>query len=450
VDDERCRITVVGKRRRVDLAVPARAPIAEYIPTLTRMCGQESDETLPAAWSLAPAGDRPFHPSISLLEAQVVDGATLYLRDLVEGETDGPLVTDLEEMVGDFGDQWERWNARHRALTIIGIGAIGFVAALAALVFSAPDEPLTGLVAILSGFGFALAAGIATKRRWPVPARLRLAVALAACPALAMAGYALPVSRTSDGAAAIAIVAGANIGALAALIAMLNVWTLTVELFVVVAMPVTVLLALLHATRVECTATIGVVALILLSAAPNAAGRLTALPPTRGISSPVDPADEVAAMLARSRRVLVVLTLALSLVLAGCLVVLADSSDAYAAALALCLSLALLAQAGHSNVPLAVMLVMGAGATGLVTLVVRAPVTLLHATSAGLGPLIACGVCAILLCVGITMTMLRTDDVDTRPAWLGSVAVVLSVFTAPLAVGVFGVFEYLAGLGGRL
>jgi type VII secretion integral membrane protein EccD len=450
VDDERCRITVVGKRRRVDLAVPARAPIAEYIPTLTRMCGQESDETLPAAWSLALAGDRPFHPSISLLEAQVVDGATLYLRDLVEGEADGPLITELEDVVSEVGDQWERWNGRHRALTIAGIGAGGFVAAIAALVLSAPDSPLTGLVAIVSGFALALIAGIGTRRGWPVPARLRLAVALAACPVLALAGYALPTSPASGAAAAIAVVAGANVGALGALIAMLNVWTLTAEMFAVVALPVTVLLALLHATRVECAAVIGVVALILLSAAPSVAGRLTALPPTHKVATPVDPADEVAAMLARSRQVLVVLTLAIVLVLAGCLVVLGDSSDVYAAALALCMSLALLAQAGHSNIPLAVMLVLGAGATGLVTLVMRAPVTLLRATSAGLGPLVACGVCAILLCVGLAMAMLPSSDVDTRPAWLGSAAVVLSVFTIPLAVGVFGVFEYLAGLGGRL
>jgi hypothetical protein len=332
----------------------------------------------------------------------------------------------------------------------VGIGTGGFLAALTALVFTALDDPLTGLIAIVSGLVFALVAGIATRRDWPVPARLRLAVALAACPALALAGYALPVSRNGGGPAAITIVAGANIGTLAALIAMLNVLTLTAELFAVLAMPVTILLALLHATRVECAAVIGVVALIMVSAAPYVAGRLTALPPTHKIATAVDPADEVAAMLARSRRVLIVLTLALSLILAGCLVVLGDSSDVYAGGLALCLSLALLAQAGQSNVPVAVMLVMGAGATGLVTLVMRAPVTLLHATSAGLGPLMACGVCAILLCVGIAMAMLPTDDLGARPAWLGTIAVTLSVFTAPLAVGVFGVFEYLAGIGGRL
>jgi type VII secretion integral membrane protein EccD len=451
VDDERCRITVVGKRRRVDLAVPARAPIAEYIPTLTRMCGQESDETLPASWSLAPAGDRPFHPSVSLLEAQVVDGATLYLRDLVEGETDGPLITDLEEMVGDVGDQWVRWNARHRATTVIGIGAGGFIAALAALVLSAPEDPLTGLVAIVSGFVFALAAGIATRRRWPVPARLRLAMALAACPALALAGYALPVSRTGGGAAAIAVVAGANIGALGALIAMLNVWTLTAELFAVAALPVTILLGLLHATRVECAAATGVAALLLLSATPSAAGRLTTLPPTRGVAAvPLDPEEEVAAMLKRSRRVLVILALTLSLIVAACLIVLGGSTDPYAAGLALCLSLALLAQAGHSNVPVAVMLVSGAGAVGLITLVIRTPTTFLHASPTGLGAFVACGISVIMLCAGIAMTLLPSYDVDARPAWLGSVAVMLSVLSVPLAVGVFGVFEYLAGVGGRL
>jgi type VII secretion integral membrane protein EccD len=450
VNDERCRITVVGKRRRVDLAVPARAPMAEYIPTLTRMCGQESDETLPAAWSLAPAGDRPFHPSLSLLEAQVVDGATLYLKDLAEGETDGPIITELEDIVGEVGDQWHRWNGRHRSLTLIGLGAAGFVVALAALVSGAPDQAVTGIVAIVAGFALALVAGIATRRGWPVPARLRLAVAFAACPVLALAGYALPLSRSSDAAAAIAVVLGANAGAIGALIAMLNIWTLATELFALVALPVTVLLALLHATRVECAAVVGVVALIVVAAAPSAAGRLTALPPTRAVAAPVDAADEVAAMLARSRRVLVSLTLAVALVAVGCLVVLGDSDDPYAAALALCLSLALLAQAGASNVPVAVMLVMGAGMTGLVTLVIRTPVTLLHASSGALGPVVACGLCAILLFIGFAMAMLPPSDRETRPAWLGTVAVALSMFTLPLAVGVFGVFEYLAGLGGRL
>ena len=48
-----CRVTVVGERRRVDLALPASDPIAEFVPQLVRMCGQPLEDTLPAAWSLA-------------------------------------------------------------------------------------------------------------------------------------------------------------------------------------------------------------------------------------------------------------------------------------------------------------------------------------------------------------------------------------------------------------
>jgi hypothetical protein len=155
-------------------------------------------------------------------------------------------------------------------------------------------------------------------------------------------------------------------------------------------------------------------------------------------------------MLKRSRRVLVILALTLSLIVAACLIMLGGSTDPYAAGLALCLSLALLAQAGHSNVPVAVMLVSGAGAVGLITLVIRTPTTFLHASPTGLGAFVACGISVIMLCAGIAMTLLPSYDVDARPAWLGSVAVMLSVLSVPLAVGVFGVFEYLAGVGGRL
>jgi hypothetical protein len=273
VDDERCRVTVVGARRRVDLAVPARAPIAEYISTLTRLCGQETDETFPAAWSLALPGLRPISPGTSLTDAAVRDGTTLYLRDVVEGETDEPLVTDVGELVEDAGDRWPRWNARHRALAVLGVGLGALLAALAALVLGSPDSPASGLSAIVSGFGLALIAGVAVRRDWPVPAPLRLAVALAACPVLALAGYALPFARHGTGAGLVAVVVGANVGALSALLAVVDVCTLTVETLAVVALPVSVLLAALRANGVESSAVVGVAALAVLGAAPLLAGR---------------------------------------------------------------------------------------------------------------------------------------------------------------------------------
>ena len=451
MDDERCRITVVGRRRSVDLAVPARAPIAEYVPTLTRLCGQETDDTFPAAWSLALPGARPFPLNVSLLEAQVVDGATLYLRDVVEGEADEPLVTDLEELVEEARGGWDRWNTRHRGFTVIGIGLTVLVAALAVLTLGSPDTPVAGIAAIVAGFGVALLAGSAARREWSVPVPLQLAVALAACPLLAFAGYALPISRHATGAAAIAVAVGAVVGALAAVLAVLDARTLLVWLLAAIALPVTVLLAVVHATLVESAAVTGVVALILLSAAPAAAGRLVALAPARGKSSaPPSPAVEIAMIMSRGRGVLITLALTSSLICGACLLVLGNSADPFAVALAACLSLALLAQAGQSDVPVAVMPALVAGSAGLAVLAMRAPVHLLDLQGAA-AALVTCGVGAAVLAIGLAMVNGGSAEaVDERPQWLGSVGVALLAVSAPLAVGVFGVFQHLAHLGGRI
>lgn len=450
MDDERCRITVIGMRRRVDLAVPARAPIAEYVSTLSRLCGQETEETLPASWSLAPAGARPFPLTMSLLEAQVVDGATLYLRDVLEGEADGPLVTDIEEIAEETVGLWDRWNARHRATTVIGVGLAGLLAALASLVVRAPASPAAGLVAIVAGFGVALLAGVAARRGWAVPTPLRLAVALSASPALALAGYALPMARDDAGAAAVAVTAGATVGAVAALLAVPHEVTLLVGLLVILALPVTVLLAGVGADLVQSAAVAGVVALILFVAVPTIAGRLVTLAPVRATSgaSP-DPAAEIADTMRRGRRVLITLSVVSSLVATASLLALATSDDVFAVALAVCLSLALLAQAGQSVVPVAIMPGIVAGGAGLIALAILAPVRLLDVTPA-VSALLTCGLTALVLCLGFVLTLQRSKTLDERPSWLTTTGLLLSVLTVPLAVGVFGVFEHLAHLGGRL
>jgi hypothetical protein len=414
------------------------------------MCGQETDETFPAVWSLAPAAGRPFHPSTSLLEAQVVDGATLYLRDVVEGETDEPVVTALEELIEEAGDGWARWNGLHRAWTILPVGLGALVAAVIVLVIGSPGELPAGLAAIVTGLGLALLARFAGRRNWPVPAPLRLTLALAACPVLALAGYALPVAQEGGVAAAIAVVLGGNVGALAALWAVPNVWTLTVESFAVVALPVTVLLAAFGASLVECAAVVGVAALALLSGGPNLAGSLVMVAPAGpGRPAPTDSAAEISAVMDRSRRVLAALAMSSSLICAGCLLVLGGSDDVFAVALALCLSLALLARAEQNTVPAAVMPVLAAGAAGLVTVVIRAPVRLWDGPAMA-GPLVAWVVGAGALGAGVMLAMRSPQTSDTRPSWLGSAGTVLTVLTVPLAVGVFGVFQYLADLGGRL
>jgi type VII secretion integral membrane protein EccD len=449
VDDERCRVTVVGARRRVDLAVPAHAPIAEYVPELTRLCGQETDETFPASWSLALPGARPFPLRASLFEAQVMDGATLYLRDVVEGETDEPVVTDLEDLAEEVRSGWDRWSTRHRVLTTIGVGLALMVGAVALPALTAPDSPLTAFAAIITGSGAALLSGSAVRREWAIPAPLRAAIAMAACPLFALAGYVIPPSVH---AAAAATVAGAVIGALAAALAVPDVCTLLLLLVAAIALPVAIVLTVIRATLAESAAVTGVVALIALSAGPAVAGRLATLAPARGnTNGSADPAAEIATIMGRGRGALITLALALSLVVAACLLVLGDSSDPFTVALAVCVSLALLAQAGESEVPVAVMARLTAGFTGLAVLALRAPVHLLHLRSTSVA-LLVCAVGAAVLGVGCGLARRRAsaEISSERPSWLGTVGIVLVALSVPLAVGVFGVFGDLAHLGGRI
>jgi hypothetical protein len=153
----------------------------------------------------------------------------------------------------------------------------------------------------------------------------------------------------------------------------------------------------------------------------------------------------------RGRGALIALALTLSLVAAACLLVLGDSSDPFAVALAACVSLALLAQAGESEVPVTVMSRLSAGFAGMAALALRAPVHLLHLRSTPVA-LLVCAVGAAVLGVGCGLAGrgLSTETPGDRPSWLGTLGTALVAFAVPLAVGVFGVFGDLAHLGGRI
>jgi MinD-like ATPase involved in chromosome partitioning or flagellar assembly len=71
-------VTVAGPSGRRDLSLPADAPVAELLPLLVRLVGDE----LPAAasWTLAPAGGQPLAEDASLAAAGVLHGALLRLE----------------------------------------------------------------------------------------------------------------------------------------------------------------------------------------------------------------------------------------------------------------------------------------------------------------------------------------------------------------------------------
>src|SRR5689334_1952200 len=108
------RVTVVGARKKVDLAIPSDAPIVEYSDRLARLCEQEESDELPPVWSLARVGAGPMPVTSSLADEGVTDGTVLYLRDVVAGEEDEPVVHSVWELVtGDGPDErGSRWDVR--------------------------------------------------------------------------------------------------------------------------------------------------------------------------------------------------------------------------------------------------------------------------------------------------------------------------------------------------
>ncbi|MCB5906953.1 type VII secretion integral membrane protein EccD [Streptomyces pinistramenti] len=459
--DERCRITVVGERRQVDLAVPARAPIAEYIDDLARMCELEESELMPAAWSLATGTGEPFAPEHSLAEIGVADGQLLYLRDVVAGEFDEPVIQDVAEQVTEASERLldRRWDARSRTVTVMACGLAWWIGALVLVAALAPiDSAVTGTAAAALGLVLPALGWLAAERRWSVPGSVRLALALCAIPALAIASWELvaqdaapQAALTPAGVTALSLAGGVLVGAVLACVASMGVTTAAVLLGSVIATVLTAGLALLQADTAQCAAVISVVAFGLLLIAPATAGRVAAFGYRRhapsGGTAPEGPELESAV-----RTAMLLLALwggALSLAAAVALVLLgSDGESPFAAAITACIGLGLVLRAGSAKVVVEVAPVGIAGAIGLFTLLLAGPDQLdLPAWS---GPVASLAIGAVLVLYGFRRLMRPELPPLRRPTWFGGLGAVLGAFAIPLTVAAFGVFGQLMGIGRNL
>ncbi|MEU3460554.1 type VII secretion integral membrane protein EccD [Streptomyces sp. NPDC006733] len=457
--DKHCRVTVVGTRKRVDLAVPAAAPIAEYVTTLAHLCGEEELEELPAAWSLALVNGRTLHPVSSLGDAGVVDGQLLYLRDAAEGEFEEPLVRDLDEMIAEVADSFGdlRWTPRTRAATVAVLGAAWLAAACLVPAVSA-SWPGRSAGPLALGLGFVLlftawglrrsgAAPSAQPAQPTLPNRLALPLALATVPCLAVAGWFLPdPSAGSPLGAAL----GAMVGAAAALGAVPSVTGAAVLVLGVAGAGVVGLLAALRTDLTEGAAAVAVAGYGMLLAAPSLAGRLAAAWPVTTEEGGVAGSDDslVRTVVLRARNVLLGWTCAVSLVVAGCLAVLGAAHGGYAPALACCLAVALLLRAGTFRLLGEAVPVVLCGAAGLFSALLAVPATTPAPEWAGPVAVAAAG--AVLLGTGAALAFRRPGGRTERPKALRAVAGLCSVAAIPLAIGVFGVFQHLTTYGHHL
>ncbi|MFF7475114.1 EsaB/YukD family protein [Streptomyces sp. NPDC008092] len=460
--DEHCRITVVGERRRVDLAVPAGAPIVSYADTLARLCDQQESDIMPAAWTLGAATGSAFAPEWSLSELGVTDGQVLYLRDATADELDDPVVHDVAERVAEVsgGVLDRRWDARSRThtLTVLALGWL--VATLFVLAVRHP--PGAGLlldVAPAAGLALPVLAWVATERTWPVPAALRMTMALCAVPALALGAWSAALGQglrplglegvmTRTGLAVAALAVGALLGAFLASVAAPAVTTSATLFTAAAAAVLGVGLAALRADGVQAASVVAVAAFALLTVVPSAVSGTVAFTWRRvRMRVQEEPRDDEVAGAVRSATVLLATwSGVLSVALGGALVLMAASASPYANLAAGLLGLAVLLRAGSARLVAEVVPLLLAGAAGLFTLLATGPERFGSATWAG--PVCSALVAAALLVYGFRRMMRRPDlPAMARPRWLAGFGSVLAGGSVALAVAMFGAFGALVGLG---
>jgi type VII secretion integral membrane protein EccD len=445
--DQHCRVTIVGRRKRVDLSVPSRAPIAEYITTVARLCGEPDDlddEDRTPAWSLTLTGSGLLPPDSSLADAEITDGQVLYLSDARAGENDEPVVTDVAESVTEEVKRTGRlWTSRARATATLCAGASWLVVtiAAAAVVFgrtSTVEPRLLGGMGLVVTIVSVVVAGTARQRSWPLPGWLRTALAASAIPELAAAGALLGSAHDTSVQLAVAAAAGAVLGALLALSAAPGAVTAGLLAFGLLSLAVAGGLAGARANGTQSAAVVAVLALWLYDLAPASIARLVAV--TSRVSV------QVGEQVRRAQLLVVVWQSVLAVTEALLLSWLAASAQTFALALAGCVAVALLLVAGGYRQLGSVLPAAAGGAVGLLAVILLVPGRLGAPPSTGVVACCAVGVIGVLAGTGWSLSR-PAETVPEPAAWRGLLAGLLRIVPIPLVAGVFGAFGHLVTVG---
>jgi type VII secretion integral membrane protein EccD len=154
-----CRITVVGPRRRVDLALPSRIPFAELFPAVADYAGLDADAArqAPAGWVLQRLGQAPFPLETTPLQAGLRDGELIYLRPR-EAQLPELAFDDVTDVIASgIGDRPDRWGPAETRRAALGAAALALAGGAAGLLLSGP--PWTDAAVAASGIAVLLLAG---------------------------------------------------------------------------------------------------------------------------------------------------------------------------------------------------------------------------------------------------------------------------------------------------
>lgn len=427
------RVTLVGRRRRVDVVVPSSEPVGRLLPEALRLVGEApGDQAL--LRHLATLDGQLLHPDSTLGAAGVADGAVLRVVGLAEAPPP-PVVLDVtEEVAADEAHRGGRWGprARWRTATAVAVAAAVLAARLAVpeLAFHTREVAPAGAALVTLLVGGVLA-------RWASrtvgTTLLLVAAALGTDAALTLTDGWLATTG------AVGLVACVTVGALA----LTAGWGRGAAAGAAVGL--LLLLAWVVAVRSlplgEAAAVLAVASAVLVGVLPRLAlvsAGLTSLDDRRASGAPV-PRPAVALALSAAHRALLLTTVATAVSAAVAGVLLADGGRGWEVAVAALLLVVLCARArAFPLVAEVVALVAAAAIVAAALLLARLRAEPQEWTAAVVGLAVLALVAAVLPAVQVPEHVrARLRGVADR------LDLVATVCLLPVLVGVFGVYGRL-------
>src|SRR5580692_1108443 len=144
-----CRITVVGPRYRVDLALPAEVPFAQLFPAIAHFSQLDAREA-PGGWVLQRLGQRPFPPTATPAAARLLDGELIYLRPR-GAELPETMSDDIADEIAGVHGGPGRWTSGDARRVAFCAGVLALAAGAVLIARSAVPAPaaVAGLMALV-------------------------------------------------------------------------------------------------------------------------------------------------------------------------------------------------------------------------------------------------------------------------------------------------------------
>jgi type VII secretion integral membrane protein EccD len=442
-----CRITVVGPRHRVDLALPSGVPFAQLFPAIAHFSRLDAHDA-PRGWVLQRLGQRPFPPTVTPAAAGLLDGELIYLRPRA-AELPEAISDDIADEIARVHGGPGRWTSGDGRRVAFCAGALALAAGAVVIARSAIPAP----TAVAGAMALVLLAAAASAARAAGDTLAGVALGYAALPYAFLAGVNA-IGRSQAGRPWHAGAPGSLAGfALTALVAVLAAIAVTLPaflgpaaaaLFGALACWLTVTWPMLGAAG--SAALVATAVLAMMPLIPGLAFRLARLrlPPVPASADDLRddallaPAADVHLRAAAADRIVAGAVAAVGLSGAGAEIALGLSHGALPRVMAAVLSCALLLRSRvfPGRAPRLWLIVPG-----------YAGLALLGAAAGGLTALVALAAGAgLVIGAGVWLPGHRASPFWGRAADVADVSLVAALVA--LALGVAGILGYLHGLGG--